>query len=654
MTEAVLEKLVVKFDGDARGLIQSAKNVNREINTVSNTATAFKNHFGRVIAGAVAGFTVAKLVGDFRQVVNEMDEIGKAGQRLGVGTEGLSKLKYAASLADVEFGSLEQSIRFMQRSMIEASSNISGDVAAAFRRLGLSVNELINLDPDQAFAAIADGFQKIQNPAERSAIAIQLFGRAGAGMINVMKDGSEGLKELYREAEKAGVVLEDKTAAAAEKLNDDVTRLDAQWKGFMYSMAESGAIDSATALIGNLSNAMQQLGNVIQTVSGFWNEFLQSMSFNAGKAPASALEGLDERKAGVVQGLYKDLSEAEKKLDKMQNGGDDIISAMGGNRGTEEEIKKQRAVIAGIHAEIAAKTSLYNIDQQITAPAKSNSGKSSPYVPVDKNAASEASKVFDKMKNSATSFYEESLDDAEKVRLKMEELDEAYKSGAFNAVYGSEGESAYKKALEYQEQMLEEAIRSADTLENKMRDIGNEITSGIGDGMVDSMNRGNSAGQALIETIKNRVIKAGADIAAAFIEYGAKNLIGSVFGSGGGGGSSKGGGLGDMIGDSLKSFKFFADGGDIKSGQGGFVGDGGLEFFKPKTDGTIIPNNQLGSMGGGGVTVNNVNQINATDGRFVDQRVMAAIPHVVDMTTQAVIKAINSGGKASQSVGRRV
>jgi hypothetical protein len=58
--------------------------------------------------------------------------------------------------------------------------------------------------------------------------------------------------------------------------------------------------------------------------------------------------------------------------------------------------------------------------------------------------------------------------------------------------------------------------------------------------------------------------------------------------------------------------------------------------------------------GGGGINVTSINQINATDGRIVDQRVMASIPHIVEMTTQAVVKAINSGGKASQAVGRRV
>jgi hypothetical protein len=93
-------------------------------------------------------------------------------------------------------------------------------------QIGLSAQDLVNMGPADAMAAIADKMQMIENPAERAAIAAALFSRSGIGMVNMLGKGSEALQQLRDDARKTGYVLSEDAARGAEAFAD--AQLDAQ------------------------------------------------------------------------------------------------------------------------------------------------------------------------------------------------------------------------------------------------------------------------------------------------------------------------------------------------------------------------------------------------------------------------------------------
>ena len=40
-----------------------------------------------------------------------------------------------------------------------------------------------------AFKAIADGFKNVKNPADQAALAVDLFGKQGVNLVNVLNQG---------------------------------------------------------------------------------------------------------------------------------------------------------------------------------------------------------------------------------------------------------------------------------------------------------------------------------------------------------------------------------------------------------------------------------------------------------------------------------
>jgi hypothetical protein len=64
---------------------------------------------------------------------------------------------------------------------------------------------------------VADRFKEMPASAEKTALAMQLFGRSGKDMIKILNQGSQGIKDLEASAEKMGLTL---TAKNIGQIND--------------------------------------------------------------------------------------------------------------------------------------------------------------------------------------------------------------------------------------------------------------------------------------------------------------------------------------------------------------------------------------------------------------------------------------------------
>ena len=63
---------------------------------------------------------------------------------------------------------------------------------------------------------IADKFAVMKDGSEKTALALDLFGRAGAKLIPMLNEGSAGISELQEEARALGIVLGKEDLKAAE------------------------------------------------------------------------------------------------------------------------------------------------------------------------------------------------------------------------------------------------------------------------------------------------------------------------------------------------------------------------------------------------------------------------------------------------------
>ena len=148
--------------------------------------------FGRLIKG-VAGFAAAYL--SVRTVINGARDIIKLGadmdhlhSQTGVAVKDLIILRQAFEDNGISADNSRLAINKMQKSLVEASEGLQEPVKA-FDALGLSYEELLEKSPTEQFSEIGNAIRAIEDPAERSAAAMRIFGRAGAELQSLFVSG---------------------------------------------------------------------------------------------------------------------------------------------------------------------------------------------------------------------------------------------------------------------------------------------------------------------------------------------------------------------------------------------------------------------------------------------------------------------------------
>ncbi|MCF6766620.1 hypothetical protein L3V82_12655 [Thiotrichales bacterium 19S3-7] len=184
---------------------------------------------GALSALGAVGYKVSNALG------NHGDHVAKTADKLGISTTKLQAFRYAAERSGVSTENLDKSLEFMQKSIVDVS-NGTGEAKVAFEKMGLSAEELKNLKPDQALAVIAESLKGVTNKTERLRYATQIFGRSGAGMVNMLKDGEKGLKDYAKEAQNLGYILDEKTLRAAEKNRDAFLNMTTTFKAVGYQV----------------------------------------------------------------------------------------------------------------------------------------------------------------------------------------------------------------------------------------------------------------------------------------------------------------------------------------------------------------------------------------------------------------------------------
>lgn len=165
------------------------------------------------------------------------DELDKMSIRTGFAVESLSALNFAASQSGTSLADLERSIRFMQRvlhatpeqgKLNELLAAGAGD--RAMRALNLDLQKLRALSPEKQFLEIADAIGKIEDPGERAAAAMKIFGEdSGTKLVPLLQDGAGGVRELMELAERLGIVMSGPDSKAAAAFTDAMDQL---WRQF--------------------------------------------------------------------------------------------------------------------------------------------------------------------------------------------------------------------------------------------------------------------------------------------------------------------------------------------------------------------------------------------------------------------------------------
>jgi hypothetical protein len=219
-------------DSFEKNLHPSIKNVVEGFKQMLNPTYALSAGLVAVTGAVLASVKAASDYGE---------QLLKMSKQTGISVDTLGKLKYAAEQEETSLEAVSGALKLLQKNMAAV-----GDTTSPYER----------------FLQIADAVKAAETPVKRAEIAFAAFGRSGYDLIPMLTLGSDGMKTLGDKAEKLGIIIDEKTAQKADRLNDSMNTTKNRLLGVAIEITASvqPALELLSTSLERDIELMQQLG----------------------------------------------------------------------------------------------------------------------------------------------------------------------------------------------------------------------------------------------------------------------------------------------------------------------------------------------------------------------------------------------------------
>jgi len=274
----------VRFDITAKDKTFKAVNsAKRHLKGLQSAVFSIKG----AITGAFAVAGVVALARFTRSAIQAADEIAKTSDVIGITTDSLQELRHAADLSGVSNERLDKSLAQFTRRVGEARAG-TGSLVTFLKKFdeGL-LNSITSAKSNtHAIDLLFKALDKVENAADRSALAFAAFGRAGPELNVLLRDGLGGFQAMREEARKLGLVISEDLLRQAEIANDQLTRLEK-----VIGIKLTAAIVSLSPQISELA---QRFIDAIPAIVKFGGKLADLAGFGA-KSPSQEIADLNDQ-----------------------------------------------------------------------------------------------------------------------------------------------------------------------------------------------------------------------------------------------------------------------------------------------------------------------------------------------------------------------
>ena len=195
------------------GLKKGAENASGGLKSMLTSAGGLSGALGSLVP-LVSGVGLAAMA---KGAIDAADNMNDLSQKTGVSVERLSQFDQAAKASGTTLEAVSGAMVKLGRNLAESDT---GPAAKALTQLGVSATDASGKlkTTDQIMLEVADRFKTMPDGAQKSALAIQLFGKSGADMIPLLNGGRKAVESL-------SVTMTGKFAKGADEVNDKMVSL---------------------------------------------------------------------------------------------------------------------------------------------------------------------------------------------------------------------------------------------------------------------------------------------------------------------------------------------------------------------------------------------------------------------------------------------
>jgi len=264
----------------------------------------------------------------------QIDALGKLSTQTQVSVEAIQAYSLAAAQAGL---SSEEFAKSLQRLTVSVGKADGEKDTNPFAKLGLSVEQLKSLKPEEIFESVAEALSQIANDQERAAIATEIFGRGGIKLLPLINGGADALARAREEAEGLGGILTQEEVRNVEAMNDAFTKVGAAVQAvinkvvvnlspvikeiadnFTAFIAQANSANLGAEIADRLLSFVEVFAETFRGVAKFLGNFLEQLRQLVNKIPGINLETDADKERQRLEARAQKDAELREKITAIQ------------------------------------------------------------------------------------------------------------------------------------------------------------------------------------------------------------------------------------------------------------------------------------------------------------------------------------------------
>lgn len=326
----------------AQILIRAKDETAGAFSSVQRNFSSMHSTLARFAPALTAALSVGGVVAFAKSAIDAGDAMADMSQKTGISVESLSKWKFVAEQSNTTLDGMLPGLKGLATNM-ESAARGSKESSDAFARLGVEVKDKSGAlrGMDAVMLDLADRFSKMPDGAQKSALAVRVFGKAGQEMIPVLNQGRAGIGELMATAERLGLVMSSQAARAADDLKDSLAQLASTGTALQNALLERAA-PAMSRLAAATKQALEDSGPLM----AFWVAFGGVVGEALGLVDKSLLSTQEK-----IRETGKELRALESQLKAFgDNAGP--VRGLGTREGVQRQIDAKKKELADLQAQL--------------------------------------------------------------------------------------------------------------------------------------------------------------------------------------------------------------------------------------------------------------------------------------------------------------
>jgi len=265
-SEQTLYKLALKGATDEQlraansSLVLAQKNRDTE-KTISSLRSGF------IALGAAAVAALGGAIYMFDKLVKQAGDFQDLAEKIGDTGENIASLAVAAATAGISMGHVAK-LSTKLSSGLAGVDDESKSAGAALTALGLNISEFKKLNPTDQIETVAKAMANFEDGASKTAVAMALFGNAGA-------DALPFLKELSQEGSRQKILTEEQIQLA-DAYADSQAKLSAEIGLYAQAIATDliPTVNSFTSVLRDIASDQEFAASASSILKGAMNALI--------------------------------------------------------------------------------------------------------------------------------------------------------------------------------------------------------------------------------------------------------------------------------------------------------------------------------------------------------------------------------------------